>query len=203
MDDELIHRIGRIHAAIGVLEDFDLQSLKAKVTKTEESITFVQDFRGGLTDEELSNAAYSAIHNIANLHGHLRAWAARNGHEKTRVDEACAGSLPLQIIQDLSNNDKHGYPPRDGGLSGKSPKLVNVDRVLHFSVGPKGFTAVTLGIDGIPVTTGSGSSAPRALITGDIVDAEDVKIGDLHQFVSDAVETWEKLLQQLGVVGLE
>ena len=184
MDDELIHRIRRIHVAIGALEEFDLQNLPAQVTRTEESITFVQDFRGGLTDEELSNAVHLVIHNIANLYDHLKKWAVRNGYEKKIVQDARASSSALQIIQDLSDNDKHGYPRRDGGHSGKSPKLVKVDRALRLSVGPKSFTAVTLALDGTPQVSGSGSNPPKVLTTGDVVDGAGTKIGDLHQLVA-------------------
>ena len=199
MDNELIHRIRRIYAAISAAEEADFSKLKATIIKTDKHIAFYQDFRGGLSNEELSNLAHSVIHNIANLRDHLRRWAARNGRDRNKVDEAVNRSLALQIIKDLSNNDKHGYPPRGGGHSGQSPRLVGVERVFRLITKPESgsYVTMTLGHDGAPKVSGSGSA--KAVITGDVVDEDNNTIGYLHEIAVEAVEAWERLLSDFNV----
>ncbi len=76
MDDTISVRISRIYAAVGAAEEHDPNKLKATVIQTDEVRGVLQDFRGALTDDELSNQAHTVIHNIANLRDHLRRWAA-------------------------------------------------------------------------------------------------------------------------------
>ncbi len=131
MDDVILQRINRIYAAIGEIEEDDPNKLKATVIQTDKIQAIFQDFRAGLSDDDLSNQAHSVIHNIANLRDHLKRWASHHGQDKKKVDEAVDACPELQIIKDLSNNDKHGYPPRKGGRSGQSPQLVEIDRVMR------------------------------------------------------------------------
>ena len=124
MNTELLQRVHRIYSAIRAVEETNPNKLKATTITTDKIVAVFQDFRGGLTNAELSNLAYTLIHNIANLRDHLRKWAVQNEKDKEKVDEAFTQSLELKIIQDLSDNDKHGYPPRNGkGESGKCPQL--------------------------------------------------------------------------------
>jgi hypothetical protein len=199
MDNEVIERIRRIYAAIGAVEETDLSKLKGTLVRTQSVLLVHQDFRGGLDDDQLSNLAHSLIHNIANLENHLRKWAAHNGQDINKVDKAVSRSLALQIIKDLSNNDKHGYPPRDGGHSKRCPRLVDISRVLQLATKPRAGSTVcvTLNQTGTPQATGSGSA--KAIITGEIVDKDNNRIGDLHQVGTEAVEAWEHLLDDLGI----
>ena len=199
MNTELLQRIHRIYYSIKHVEKTDPKKLKADMIATDEIMTVIQAFRGGLTDEELSNLAHMLIHNIANLHNHLKKWALNDGKDEKKVDEAFAKSMELQIIMDLSNNDKHGYPPRDGGKSKKCPKLVNINRVMQLKTqAKKGSTIkMTLGAGGVPKLSGDGSA--KAIITGDVVDNKNNRIGDLHKIAIKAVEAWEKLLVDFGM----
>jgi hypothetical protein len=87
MDDAIRQRISRIYAAIGAIEEADPNKLKATVIQTDKIKAVFQDFRGGLSDDELSNQAHTVIHTIANLRDHLRRWAAQNSQDKAKVDE--------------------------------------------------------------------------------------------------------------------
>ena len=176
-----------------------MSRLPARVEKSHKRISFIQDFSGGLTDEDFSNLAQSLIDNIANLKDHLRKWATHNGRDKSLVDRTFKGSFELRVIKDLSNNDKHGYPPRQGGHSGRAPKLVNPRRILRLTTGAsKGSSVVmTLGPDGRPMIFGSGSG--MAILRGDVVDDKGEIIGDLHDIANKAIEDWAGLLSAYGV----
>ncbi|MCK4791002.1 MAG: hypothetical protein KAV87_45135 [Desulfobacteraceae bacterium] len=198
MNTKLLQRIRRIYSSIGAVEETDPNKLKAAVIATDEITGVFQDFRGGLTDYELSNLAHMLIHNIANLRDHLRKWAVQNGKDKEKVDRAFAQSLELKIIQDLSDNDKHGYPPRNGSRSGKYPQLIDINRVMQLKTqAKKGSTiGMTLGAGGAPKFFGDGTA--KAIITGDVVDNKNNRIGGLHTIATKAVEAWEQLLSDFG-----
>jgi hypothetical protein len=198
MDDTIGQRISRIYAAIGAIEQADPHMLKATVIQTNKIRAVFQDFRGGFSDDELSNQAHTVIHNIANLRDHLGRWAAQNGQDKTRVDQTIDNCLELQIVQDLSNNDKHGYPPRDGGRSGKCPQLIEINRVMRLQTQSKKGSGMTIDMGSVPKFIGDGSA--KAVVTGEVVDNARNRIGDLHQIVNKAVEGWERLLADFGLI---
>ena len=70
--DELLNRLYRIYAAVGASTEFDMAKLPGRIIRDEKVVGVFQDFSGGLTEHELSNAAQSVIHNIASLHDHLK-----------------------------------------------------------------------------------------------------------------------------------
>lgn len=174
-----------------------MRRLPAECVRTNQVIAIFQDFSGGLSAADLSNLAHTVIHNIANLHDHLRRWAVRNGHDKTTVDSVLDGSDALKLIKDLSNNDKHGYPPRDGGHSTCAPRLLNIRREMRLTTKPEAGSSVamTLGPGGVPKISGTGTAC--AIITADVVDEAGNPRGDLFSIAKKAVETWEGLLSQL------
>lgn len=200
MDDTILRRISRIYAAIGDTEEDDPNKLRATVFQTDKIKAIFQDFHGDLSDDDLSNYAHMLIYNIAHLQYHLRRWAANNGHDETKVDQTVGNSFDLQIIKDLSNNDKHGYPPRKRSHSGKYPQLMNINRVMQLQTqAKKGSTSgMTLGAGGVPKFFGDGTA--KAIITGDVVDKDNNRIGDLHKIATKAVEAWEQLLADFGLV---
>lgn len=198
-DDALTQRVRRIYAAVDATVERDMSRLPGRVEKSGKMTSVTQDFSGGLSDETISNLAHSLIHNIANLADHLRGWASKNKEGKALVDKAVKSSFELQVLKDLSNNDKHGYPPRDGGQSGRMPKLLNPRRILRLTTGAAKGSGVmlTLGRDGQPVIRGSGSA--KAMVTGEVVDSKGEHIGDLYDIAAKALADWEVLLSEYGV----
>lgn len=196
--DDLVNRVERICAAIGTAQERGMSKFPAKVIRGAHGVAFLQDFRGGLGPAEMENIAYSVTHNIANLRDHLRRWAARNGKDKTKVDACFDSSRALKLIQDLSNNDKHGYPPRDGrGHSGVAPRLSGVDRSARLQPEPGSCVTMTLGPGGVPVVSRSGRAA--VVITGEVADKDGNRIADLLDVEEDAVKAWEALLHEFGL----
>ena len=197
--NDLESRLKRIYASLEMAEETDMAKLKAEIFHDGKRVALHQDFTGGLSNEELENHAHSLIHNIANLRDHLKCWAKKNGKDKSEVDAVFNGSIALQIIQDLSDNDKHGYPPRDGGRSGKSPKIGKITRSLQLSTKPQegSFVSMTLGPGGIPRISGSGEA--RAVISAEIRDRDGNVIGDFRLTALEALGVWERLLAEFGV----
>jgi len=196
--DELVERLHRIYAAVNETVEGDLAKFPPKVISDEKGFLIYQDFLGGLSNPQISNLAYGLAHNIANLHDHLKRWARRNGHDPKRVDHAFENSEDLKVLKDLSNNDKHGYPPR-GGHSGKSPQLVDLSRIFRASTQakPGSFVGITLTSSG-PKQIGDGTSL--VIITGKIVDGNGAVVGDFRDVCLKAIAAWELELKALGVI---
>ena len=197
--DELLYRLRRIYAAVGLSEETDMSKLKPKITSDGKRVHVYQDFTGDMSDEELDNIVYSLVQNTANLHDHLKKWATKNGKDKSKVDETFRTSAALRIIYDLSNNEKHGYPPRGGGESGKSPRLGKITRILQLTTASnkKSVTSMTLDPKGILKVSGSGSA--KVITSAEILDKDGNVIGDLRQTALEAIEAWEHLLSDFGI----
>ena len=169
MPEEAIStRISRLYAAVDALTEVDMRKLPGKIVGRRNTFGLLQDFSGELSCEEMTNTAYMLIHNTANLRDHLRRWASQHGKDKARVDATFQESEALKVVQDLSNNDKHGYPPRDGGYSRVAPRLESVRRVLRISGEPNSSIYLTLGANGIPEMLGDGDV--KAVITSEVLD---------------------------------
>jgi hypothetical protein len=199
--DELLNRLHRIYASVKVTAEFNMTKLPSKIICSREVVGIYQNFTGELSDSDIANAAQSVIHNIASLQDHLKKWAADNGKHKTKVDDTFAQSLDLQIIKDLWVNDKHGYHPRkEDGWSHKLPKLQNIHRQMRLTTQNKAgsFVTMVIGSGGVPNIVGDGSAC--AVITGDVVDKDGKPLGDLFDIEQRAVEVWESLLQDYGVL---
>lgn len=199
-NDELQARLQRIYAALDAILENDIGKAQPIVRSDERIIVFSQDFRGGLSDAEMENIAHSFIHNLANLRDHIWRWMIKNGRDPKQINTFISANLPVAIIQDLSNNDKHGYPPRNGGFSGKSPKLVNVCRIMQLSTGTEPGSSVVVTFTPFSEQRVVGSGSATLIITGEVLDARGNVIGDLHVIQNDALKAWEGLLQSLGLL---
>jgi hypothetical protein len=198
MSGELAARVRRIYAAIDAVQEFDLAKVPATVISTPRFHGVMQDFRGGMSEEQISNAAHILIYNIANLRDHLSRWVKSNGKDAGKVDVTFAGSLELRILKDLSNNDRHGPPDRPGN-SKLWPWLKDVNRVMRLAPRPvKGsVVVVTIGATGRTNVLGDGSAS--VVITGQVADQSGKIIGDLFEMELKAVQVWEALLAEYGL----
>jgi len=197
--DELTLRIQRIYEAVGAVVETDISKFMPKTIKDGKRIGFYQDWSGGRSDAEIENIAHILMYNVANLKEHLRKWADNNGKDKAKVNASFKDSQALKIIKDLSNNDRHGYSPEKKGNSGKSPRIEKINTIMQMTTKPEKGSAMRLTFDqqGVPKITGSGDA--KVIITGDIIDRDGNKIGDLYGTLLKAINDWEKLLIDFGL----
>ena len=166
---------------------------------TDRRLFFRQDFSGGLTEPQISNIAFTAIHALAQLADHLRRWAKANKNLAGEVEAAIEGSSALPIIIDLSNRDKHG-PPRDGGRTGSAPSLHNLRRIMRITTAPEPGAAMSVQF----TTSGAVARGPGSalvIITADVVAADGSPLGDLTDLLADGLTNWQALLSQWGLSG--
>ena len=104
------------------------------------------------------------------------------------------------MVIDLSNNDKHGYPPRDGGQSKKSPKLLDVRRVLRISTGPGAGSGIAIVFTPtVPTQIASGGGFSQVVVTALVVDGGGAYLGDLYDLGNEALKAWEQQLGEFGI----
>jgi len=197
--DDLISRVQRLYTAIGATEETDISKFMPTVTSDGKRICTHQDWRGGRSRAELANTIHILIYNIANLKDLLKKWAVQNDKPTTKVNGAFKNSLALRIIKDLSNNDRHGYDPKKPGNSGKSPRVDNITSVMQMTTKPEKGSFVSLTFNHQGVSRKAGSGTAKVIITGDILDRDGNKIGDLHKTVSEAIGAWETVLDDFDV----
>src|SRR5690349_18824223 len=100
MESDLAERIRRMYAAIGASEERNLANIPARIDVSPTTIAVRQDFRGGLSQEELVNRAYTLIYNLAHLADHLRKWAKKNRQDESLVESTIKASSHLQLVID-------------------------------------------------------------------------------------------------------
>lgn len=188
--DDIDQRIKRIYAALDAAVETDLSAFAVTTTTNDGQSTVGVDFRGGLSDEQLTNVAHTVIHNVAHLKDHLHRWAKQKGLKVDAIEAAVDGSRSLQVIIDLSNSDKHG-PPRDRGRSGLAPRLAPVERFMKMGKGD--WTGLRFQTDGTARSEGKGS----VVISARVVDRADNVIGDLNDILHDAATAWEEAIAKL------
>lgn len=199
MNDDLNFKIQLMYAELGKSQETSLENLSATVKVSDQSIEFRQDFRGGLSDVELGTYAYALINSIAFLRDQLQEWAVHNGHTRAQIDDVMNKYDAILIMRDLSENHKHVYKPHGSSKSGKHPKLVNINRVLRLTTKPeKGSgVGVTVNSDGTLRILGDGSA--KAITTGEVVDNNGNRIGDLYDLATEAVEGWEEIFREFAL----
>jgi len=199
IDDDLIFRVQRLYAAIEETVETDISKFMPTVTSDGKRVCFYYDWRSGRSDAELANSIHILIYNIANLRDPLKKWAKQNGKAMAKVDDAIKNSLALRIIKDLSDIDRHVHDPKKRGHSRKSPRVDGITTVMQMTTNPEKGSVVSLTFNRQRVPRVAGSGTAKVIITGDILDRNNNKIGDLHNTMVEAIEVWESVLDDFNV----
>ena len=198
-EDNLVFRLQRIYAAIGAAKESDLNKVPPQVLVSKKGFGIFQDFKGGLSDADLSNIVHLLIQNIASLTNHARRWLANGGRDESLVDNLVSSSIDLQLCIDIWNREKHGGRARGGGLSRKAPKIVNVNRVLRLQPKSEQGSSVVVRVTPRGGMQKAGSGEANVVVTADVVDEHGNKLGDVQHIAKRAVECWESFFQQQGL----
>ncbi len=198
MDAKILKRLQRLHVAIGRSKT-DVRNLPARIYESSSARCIVQDFSGGHSETELTETLYSVIHNIANLHDHLRNWGDDHGLSRESIHNFLKDSFDYCVIKDLSNGDKHGYPLRGDGWTRKGARLGAVHTACRLQTRPSkdSSVAMTLGSGGRAQVYGDGMA--EVIITGEVTDRFGSKLGDIDAFVEKAIRHSEAGMRHFGV----
>lgn len=200
---DLQFKIERLYEAVASAREPDLSKFLPVVEAVGNWVVVRQDFNRGLNQAQLNNAAFQVVRAIAGLKDHLRNAARRQELDAEEVEKTINGSLPLQLMIDLANFDKHSKHDKvKAQRSKRSPRLMNVRGAMQITaragdLGAGGLMGIKLTPEGVK-PFGTGKSA--VIITGDIVDEAGASILELNFAQTAAVEAWEALFSRLGIV---
>ncbi|WP_290701925.1 hypothetical protein [Lacinutrix sp.] len=140
-------------------------------------------FGGGqITENETLEAQIeinTILDNLANLKDNLKKGIAQKGLNKQLVEDYINGNLSLQIITDLDNQIKHGYPLTKSKRSNLDPKIEDIRHEL----------AVPMGIGFSNVFTDG-----KVVYEADINDKDGNRIFLFRNLIENAIELWEKFI---------
>ncbi len=154
-----------------------------------------------MSDTDIRQTLEELIYNIAHVKDPLKKRLREKGRNGRVVEQFIDQSEPLQIVIDLANAAKHGYPlqhPR----SKHEPRLGVVGRVLQLSTGPEPRSLAMFTYDpksGAPTPVTTGSATANVVFTADVLDKTGCRIGELMEFAAQAVRAWERFLSEQGV----
>ena len=184
--------LGKIYASIG--EQFSyghtaLDTIHTEVTDSSISISFFNQ-----NDiYKVLNQINSVIANLANLKDCLKQKLTQRG-DKPEIIEDEINNLPyLQVILDLSNQEKHNkYPLTKTRRSKKDPLIKNVGRSLSPLNNP----------DNIRYQKSSGSAIVNMMvkITADITDSQGNILYRLDDLVENALGDWEQIIKKYKII---
>jgi len=105
---------------------------------------------GNNDDEEIINKIFLILHNLASLKDHLKNCLKSKGQNQNIVEDEINKSLHLQVLIDLVNQEKHGYPLTKSNRSGKNPLIRMPREMLNISSSsePNSVAGITLNQDG-------------------------------------------------------
>lgn len=84
---------------------------------------------------DTENKILIILHNLASLKDHLKNFLRANRHDPQLVENEINQSLHLQVLIDLVNQEKHGYPLTRNNRSGKNPVIKNAMKAMSISTG--------------------------------------------------------------------
>lgn len=153
----------------------------------ETKITF-----GDSEESEISNKIMNILHNLANFKDNLKNAIQKKGLNPEVVEDAINKSIYLQVLIDLVNQEKHGYPLKKFKRSNKNPRIENVRQAMQMTgkAGPTSFL-IKLGEEGCFETKGDCT----VVIEGDIVDEKGVLLFSLDTLIYTAQRKWEELIK--------
>jgi len=131
-------------------------------------------------ENKVLNKLNMIVSNLANLKDHLKNLVEQLGGSKQKIENKISESRFLQVIIDLNNAEKHGYPV-SRKRSNLDPKIANI--ISKLTMYGDGDTSITINPDGRIEPEGNVVAA----ISADILDKQNRKIFSFDEMVEGAL----------------
>jgi hypothetical protein len=157
-----------------------------KTTKFSFNYSFGKD-----DTETVINRIFIILYNLASLKDHLKNSFEKQGINGQLVEDEINNSLHLQVIIDIVNQEKHGYPLKRKNRSNKNPLIVGASQVLQMSTAPgveNSVSGSSLTADGIKFF---GDGTQQVKIIAEITDGDKNRLFSLDELIETA---YKKLL---------
>ncbi len=186
--NDLALRLERVYDAIGDKADGEIQKyIKLSIVGNvdDPNHTVRLSFDNGQSESTTTNIVFVIIEHLAKLKDHLK---TKLGSRKSSVEDKINESFELQLIMDLSNAEKHGYP-LDTERSHRSPRLQNIRTGL--TIPPQ---------EGIGINLRTGEVIEpgncRIEIQAEVVDKAGEFICRWPRLVDKAINDWERFIHE-------
>lgn len=142
-------------------------------------------------DTEALNQIHEVISNLANLKDCLKDRMVEQGKEEKLIEEDIDRSPALQLVLDLSNQEKHGYPLKRHRRSKKDPQIKNI----RFGMSPSNKP------NNVTYSASDGSSALNVMVSihADIVDCNGIHLYAFDKLVEQAIADWELTIKKYQI----
>jgi len=196
--NDLKLRLKRVYYAIDKKDEFNIED-HVKFTRKNvplgENRGFLEfniDF-GNYDEAEILNRVFLIINGIAALKDHIKNKFREIRKDPEEVENLINNSQELQLVLDLFNQDKHGYPLTLVRRSHKDPKIKNLKQSLII----RGNPGVTFYPNTGKIEYGENVSIS---IVGEVVDGEDNFIISLEKMIEESMGKIEKLLKHNNII---
>ena len=199
--EHLRYRLRSIYKALGQTASVPAERFAPTFVRTPRMSFLEQNFRGGMTDEDIHKVFEDLLYNIAHVADPMRRVLRERGKPTGSVMEAIHKSRDLGLCVDLANWYKHGRDHHGRTESGHHPTIKNVDRVCRIQAEAKAgaVAGITYGWEGGRPRLRSLGGTNEVVFEGDVVEHDGTKLGDVMDIASKAVVAWERLLRELSI----
>ncbi len=190
-------RLDRVYESIKDISDNDLENYLNIDTKIDgDNFSTTITFDKGSTELDTQNKIFYVFEHLAKLKDHLKNKLNSRGENGSKIENDINNSLPLQLVIDLSNQEKHGYPLTKTNRSKLDPNIKNIAQAMVLSAGKSGPASFVFDpLTGVGQTIGD----VRSAIVADVVDGSGNKIYDLDKLIDDSILEWEAIIQRYGL----
>ena len=191
--NDINNRLRRIYSSIDKSKKYGAEALLGmrteKIDKPDGKFGIKISF-GDHT--EATNQILSVISLLADLKDILKNSMEMQGNNKQLIEDEINNSPALQVVLDLSNQEKHGYPLKHWRRSKKDPLIKNIRTGMGISDKP----------DNIRYSMNDGSAVYNVMITinAEIVDSNGQHLYTLDELVGEAIDDWERIIRTYQII---
>lgn len=196
--NDITIRLKRIYSSIDARFDYDIDkhiNIEKESTPTQKSIKV--SFDKQTNESDALNKIVTIIDNLAKLKDHLRNRLFTNGVNPQIIENEINNSFHLQIVLDLSNQDKHGSPLTRTNRSNKNPQIENVESAMQLtsSQGQASFFIMD------PITGEYKTQGDcKVVIMADILDDQKNKLMGIDELIDGAISQWERIIKKYNII---
>lgn len=192
--DDINSRLERLYLSLNQKFEGDvLEHMQTKNNIDGDKFTISITFDAKHNENETINRINNMIGNLANLKDHLKTKLNQQGGNSQKIEDEINQSLPLQIILDLHNQEKHGYPLTKK-RSKKDPKIINISKALSSMPGVRATTFIR-----DPITGAGHTNNTAIVITAEVVDGQGNLIYYLNDLIDKSLNSWEVIIAKYNL----
>lgn len=188
-------RLERLYLSINQkFEDDVFEHIQTRQITEGNQVTISVTFDAKHNENETINRINTIVSNLANLKDHLKVKLSKKREDPQKIEDEINNSIELQLILDLNNQEKHGYPLTKTRRSNKDPKITNISKAIS----PKPNVKPTAFIRN-PVTGAGYTNNMAIVITADVVDNQGNLLYDLSNLIDKSLSIWESIITKYNL----